>query len=100
MLIRGQSGSGKSTIMRAVSGVWPWGKGEIRLPRGNIAFMPQKPYFPLVEGIVEHGNLSERIAAALEPHVDDEDAFTDAARRVYIELSDALTENKPWKGRG
>jgi hypothetical protein len=59
----------------------------------------ERPYLPLIGGIVERGNLSERIAAALEPHVKDEDAFTDAARRVYIELSDALTENRPWKGR-
>ena len=32
VLIRGQSGSGKSTIMRAVAGVWPWGRGAIHLP--------------------------------------------------------------------
>ena len=47
VLIRGQSGSGKSTIMRAVAGVWPWGRGAIHLPTGKITFMPQKPYFPL-----------------------------------------------------
>ncbi len=47
VLIRGQSGSGKSTIMRAVAGVWPWGKGSIHLPKGVITFMPQKPYFPV-----------------------------------------------------
>jgi putative ATP-binding cassette transporter len=47
VLIRGQSGSGKSTIMRAVAGVWPWGRGSIYLPTGLISFMPQKPYFPL-----------------------------------------------------
>ena len=47
VLIRGQSGSGKSTIMRAIAGVWPWGRGSVELPKGRIAFMPQKPYFPL-----------------------------------------------------
>lgn len=47
VLIRGQSGGGKSTIMRAVAGIWPWGKGEIFLPTGSIIFMPQKPYFPV-----------------------------------------------------
>ncbi len=56
-------------------------------------------YLPLVEGIIERGSLSQRIAAALEPFLEDDDAFTDAARRIYVELSDALTENKPWKGR-
>ena len=33
VLIRGQSGSGKSTIMRAVAGVWPWGRGAVQLPK-------------------------------------------------------------------
>ena len=37
VLIRGQSGSGKSTIMRAIAGVWPWGRGSVELPRGRIA---------------------------------------------------------------
>ena len=47
VLIRGQSGSGKSTIMRAIAGVWPWGRGAVELPGASIVFMPQKPYFPL-----------------------------------------------------
>jgi len=37
-----QSGSGKSTIMRAIAGVWPWGRAR-RVAQGLIAFMPQKP---------------------------------------------------------
>jgi len=37
VLIRGQSGGGKSTIMRAVAGIWPWGHGDIYLPTGSIA---------------------------------------------------------------
>lgn len=48
VLVRGQSGSGKSTLIRAVAGLWPWGAGEILIPRGaRMAFMPQRPYFPL-----------------------------------------------------
>ena len=47
VLIRGQSGTGKSTLMRAVAGIWPWGHGAVDLPSGNMTFMPQRPYFPL-----------------------------------------------------
>ena len=47
VLIRGVSGTGKSTLMRAVAGVWPWGHGAVDLPGGSMTFMPQKPYFPL-----------------------------------------------------
>jgi vitamin B12/bleomycin/antimicrobial peptide transport system ATP-binding/permease protein len=48
VLVRGESGSGKSTLIRAIAGLWPWGSGDILLPRdARIAFMPQRPYFPL-----------------------------------------------------
>jgi carboxylate-amine ligase len=59
----------------------------------------EAPYLDLLEPVLERGNLSERIAAALEPHVKDDDGFTDAARRIYVELSDCLVDNEPWKGR-
>jgi putative ATP-binding cassette transporter len=46
-LIVGPSGSGKSTLLRAIAGIWPFGHGRIRLGRGTIAFVPQRPYIPL-----------------------------------------------------
>lgn len=58
-------------------------------------------YLELVERVIETGSLAERIRAALRPHENaaDED-FTEAARRVYIELMDCLEANEPWRGRG
>jgi vitamin B12/bleomycin/antimicrobial peptide transport system ATP-binding/permease protein len=48
VLLEGESGTGKSTLIRAIAGLWPWGHGRILLPRGaNIAFVPQRPYLPL-----------------------------------------------------
>jgi putative ATP-binding cassette transporter len=48
VLVKGQSASGKSTLIHAMAGLWPWGSGEILRPEGaTMAFMPQHPYFPL-----------------------------------------------------
>jgi putative ATP-binding cassette transporter len=48
VLVEGDSGTGKSTLIRAIAGLWPWGSGAILRPRGaRIAFMPQRPYIPL-----------------------------------------------------
>jgi putative ATP-binding cassette transporter len=47
VLVTGPSGAGKSTFFRALSGIWPYWKGRIRLPRGaRLLFLPQKPYLP------------------------------------------------------
>jgi putative ATP-binding cassette transporter len=46
--ILGDAASGKSTLFRALAGMWPWGGGTLRLPpREAMMFMPQRPYLPL-----------------------------------------------------
>ena len=47
VLLIGESGTGKSTLVRAVAGLWPWGSGQILLPRdARISFLPQTAYMP------------------------------------------------------
>ncbi len=90
VLIRGKSGSGKSTIMRAVAGVWPWGRGAIHLPTGNITFMPQKPYFPL-------GTLREVMHYPMAPEGITDDALKDVLHKVGLDhLRDRLDETERW----
>jgi len=90
VLIRGQSGSGKSTIMRAVAGVWPWGKGEIHLPKGHIAFLPQKPYFPL-------GTLREVLHYPKPPEGVTDEILKDTLHKVGLDhLRDRLDESERW----
>ncbi len=55
VLVKGRTGAGKTTVFRVISGIWPFGEGEIVLPKGKkVIVLPQKPYFPI-------GKLSDAI---------------------------------------
>lgn len=46
VLLQGASGSGKSSLLRALAGVWPWVSGVVQRPDDALV-LPQRPYLPL-----------------------------------------------------
>ena len=48
VLVTGPTGAGKSTLFRAIAGIWPFGRGRITVPSdARVLFLPQKPYLPV-----------------------------------------------------
>ncbi|MDF2875796.1 MAG: bacA 1 [Sporomusa sp.] len=48
ILITGPSGCGKTTLLKTLSGIWPFFDGKITLPsEKKMLFLPQKPYLPI-----------------------------------------------------
>ena len=91
VLIQGESGTGKSTLFRALAGAWPWGTGRIRVPeRGAAMFLPQRPYLPL-------GTLGAVLAYPAPAEAFDGAAMAAALRRCGLEeLAERLDEEERW----
>lgn len=52
VVVTGRTGSGKSTLFRALAGIWPFGEGQVKRPLERCMFLPQRPYIPL--GTLRH----------------------------------------------
>ena len=91
LLVAGESGTGKSTLVRAIAGLWPWGGGSVNFhPDRRLFMLPQKPYVPsgtlrravAYPGAAEDWTL-EQIGAALD-------------KVGLAHLKDKIEEEAPW----
>lgn len=91
VLIMGESGAGKSTLFRAISSLWPWGSGRIRIPpQGEMMFLPQRPYLPL-------GTLRAALSYPASPDTFDDEDIRAALKRCGLdEFVDMLDKYERW----
>ena len=90
VLVTGETGAA-ANLMKAVAGLWPWGRGRIELPAAaNIFFMPPRPYMPA-------DTLRNVICYPVAATERREEAIHEALRKVALDqLLARLDESEKW----
>jgi vitamin B12/bleomycin/antimicrobial peptide transport system ATP-binding/permease protein len=91
ILVTGPTGAGKSTLFRAIAGIWPFGSGAVTIPAGaTLMMLPQRPYLPI-------GTLKAAIAYPAQETAFGREHITEVLRAVGLSRLEArLDEEEHW----
>jgi putative ATP-binding cassette transporter len=91
VILNTPTGSGKSTLFRAMAGLWRAGRGRVLLPaEGKMMFLPQKAYLPV-------GNLRSVVSYPAEVGAFDDAAIKAALADVDLaRWADHLDDDRYW----
>src|SRR5262249_5021910 len=90
-LIMGESGTGKSTLARALAGAWSCGTGDIDIRAGaKLLVSPQRPYLPM-------GTLRRAVSYPDAAESRSVEEIAKVLEKVELDhLVGRLDEDKPW----
>jgi putative ATP-binding cassette transporter len=90
--ITGPTGVGKRTLLRAIAGIWRFGRGRVEMPVGTrAAFLPQRPHLPI-------GTLRAALAYPAEERAYSDEKIREVLGLVGLaSLADRLDESQHWQ---